>query len=290
MDDKKLQETFRRAAEIASVVPESMHQAAFNRALDALMGATQPSHQPSSSGGGTSGTPAREPAKLTNVDDRVTALMAMERSRAPEVDSAEGALGKALALLLVARRELAIDGLTSPEIATVLTDKFRWRVSRQAINQALDTAGNQVDRTKDGRASRWRIMQAGETWLATPAGGPQNSSKSRSATGTRRRKKTKRANSAEGTAGDQTKQTTTKAGTSSSGRRASLGPKGAVEKLIDAGWFAAPRSLADIRVELEHQQALRYKPTDLSPTMVRLLREGRLKRTKTEAGQYEYRA
>ena len=289
MDDKKLQETFRRAAEIASVVPESMHQAAFNRALDALTGAPQPSHQPPSDGG-TRRTPAREAAKPAKVEDRVTALLAMERSRAPEVDSAEAALGKALALLLVARRELGIDGLTSPEIATVLTDKFRWRVTRQAVNQALDTAGNLVDRTKDGRASRWRIMQAGESWLATPAEGRQTNSKARSTAVTRRRKKTKRSSGAEGTAGDQRKETPTKVGTSSSGRRASLGPKGAVEKLIDAGWFATPRSLSDIRVELEHQQALRYKPTDLSPTMVRLLREGRLKRTKTEAGQYEYRA
>ena len=32
------------------------------------------------------------------------------------------------------------------------------------------------------------------------------------------------------------------------------------------------------------------KTTDLSPAMTRLLREGRLRRSKTEAGQYEYQS
>jgi hypothetical protein len=61
-----------------------------------------------------------------------------------------------------------------------------------------------------------------------------------------------------------------------------------VESLIEAGWFTTPRGLTEIRKELESRMALRFKTTDLSPAMTRLLREGRLHRTRTEAGQYEY--
>ncbi len=290
MDDKQLQETFRRAAEIASVVPESMHQAAFNRALDALMGTTQPA-----SPGPTTPTRTTTP-KAYELDkakpaDPVADLMAMERSRAAEVDDAQGALAKALALLLVARRELSIDGLTPTQMASVLTDKFRWRVTRQAINQAMDTAGNRVDRVKGGRGSRYRLMQAGETWLATPTD-ERKPDAARAASGggraaTRRRRKAK---------GATNPSSVTEVGTGagdppskpSSVRRPSRGPKAAVESLIDSGWFKTPRGLSAIRTELEHRLALRFKPTDLSPAMTRLLREGRLRRSKTEAGQYEY--
>jgi hypothetical protein len=293
MDDKQLQETFRRAAEIASVVPESMHQAAFNRALDSLMGTTAPTPSPA--------TPhsrkrsGRERAERPSPDDPVAALLALERSRAPEVDEALGGPGKALALLLVARRELEIDGLTTQQIATVLTEKFRHRVTRQALNKAMDRAGNRVDRMTGGRATRYRIMQAGEDWLAAPAEDRDGESKrTNSGTGgSRPRRKAKRTAAAtEPRATDGSTPNTQGASTSkrSTSRRWSRGPKAAVENLIDGGWFDTPRGLSAIRGELESRLALRFKPTDLSPAMTRLLREGRLKRSKTEAGQYEYQS
>jgi hypothetical protein len=198
--------------------------------------------------------------------------------------------------MLVARRELDIDGLTTQQMATVLTDKFRHRVTRQALNEAMDRAGNRVDRITGGRATRYRIMRAGEDWLAAPPEEGANGEARRSTVttgGTRRRRKAKR-NTATTSAPSSRSATgsTSKAFTApkSSDARPGRRPKAAVEGLITAGWFAKPRSLTDIRVELEHQQALRFKATDLSPAMTRLLREGRLKRSKTEAGQYEYHA
>jgi hypothetical protein len=62
-----------------------------------------------------------------------------------------------------------------------------------------------------------------------------------------------------------------------------------VEALIDEGFFEEPRGIADIRKELRDQKALNYASTDLSPGLTRLLREGRLKRSKTEK-QYVYTA
>jgi hypothetical protein len=285
MDDKKLQETFKRAAEIASVVPESMHEAAFNRALDALMGTSTatPPHPPSHRSRGTTGGKA-EPAS----DDAVSALMRLERSRAPEVDAAEGGLAKALALMFVARRELGIDGLTSQEMATVLTEKFRWRVTRQALNEAMDKAGNRVDRNKSGRATRYRVMHAGEEWL-TKSPGERSGEQTRTSGGSssRRRRKQKHTQpestpTASSNSAGSGKRTTT--------RRPGRGPTNAVESLMDSGWFKTPRGLGDIRKELESRLALRYKPTDLSPVMTRLLRDGRLTRSKAESGQYEYQS
>jgi hypothetical protein len=135
-------------------------------------------------------------------------------------------------------------------------------------------------------------MKAGEDWLATPTREDTNGEAGPSTVrtgGSRRRRKGNRS---------PTPTSTTSAGSTSkapavpkrSTGRPSRGPKAAVEGLITAGWFAESRSLADIRLELEHRQALRFKATDLSPAMTRLLREGRLKRAKTEAGQYEYHA
>jgi hypothetical protein len=288
MDDERLREMFRRAAEIASVVPESMHEAAFNRALDALTSTGQPNlHDAARSH--PKPRIANAPAEPKS-SDPVVDLSAMERSRAAEVDSAKGGMAKALALLFVARREMGIDGLTASQIASVLTDKFRWRVTRQAVGQAMDAAGNRVDRVKQKGATVFRIMEAGERWLATPqdevgvavSGGTQPRSTAR------RRRKPKTPGKNGPTNG--TNPVEAEPATRPVARKSSRGPKAAVETLIDAGWFANPRGLSAIRVEVENRLALHYKATDLGPTMTRLLREGRLRRSKTESGQYEYQS
>ncbi len=288
MDDERLREMFRRAAEIASVVPESMHEAAFNRALDALTNTGQANQHDAVQNHPRPRT-HNDPAKPKS-SDPIVALSAMDRSHAAEVDSAKGGMAKALGLLFVARRELGIDGLTASEIASVLTDKFRWRVTRQAVGQAMDAAGNRVDRNKQKGATVFRIMEAGERWLASPqdevavsaTGGTQPRSVAR------RRRKPKAPNKNAPTNGMSSAEA--QPATRPAARRASRGPKATVETLIDAGWFATPRGLSAIRVELENSLALRFKPTDLSPALTRLLREGRLRRSKTESGQYEYQS
>jgi hypothetical protein len=95
-------------------------------------------------------------------------VIALERSAA--VDAEDAALGKALALLRVARDDAEVDGLTAPQIASVLTEKYRWRVTRQAVGQALDKAGRLVDRVPGGPrgAARYRLMSQGEQWLDAP--------------------------------------------------------------------------------------------------------------------------
>jgi hypothetical protein len=212
----------------------------------------------------------------------------LDRSRASLVDQKEGGLGKALALLKVALDELQIDGLTSPQIAKVLTDKFRWRVTRQAITQALDAAGPMVDSMPAPRGARaYRLMSAGEEWLAK--GGSSNEEQaSRESVRPRKSNRRTRKASAKKTPG---KANGTKTPAKKTSRRTAAGrtgPKTSTDALIKAGWFSTGRTISDIREQLERDHALRFKATDLSPALTRLLREGRLKRSKNSEGQYEY--
>ena len=47
---------------------------------------------------------------------------------------------------------------------------------------------------------------------------------------------------------------------------------------------------ADIQSEIENSQGYRYKSTDLSPVLVRLLRDKIIVREKNAEGQYEYKS
>lgn len=298
MSNQNLEELFKRAAAIAAVVPESMQEAAFHRALDALQG--------HSGNSGPSKPDQRSPGsrRLPETDetqqgvDPVQQLLQLERSRAEAVDDEEGGLNKALALLRVAHRELQIDGLSAPQIATVLTEKFRWGVSRQAITQALDGAGRLVDRTRGPRgAAMYRIMGPGETYLDSPAEGRSAPPGGRRTPTRKVRKSTaKRSGSQPRAARTETSSRASKndnARRKPSGARSSrgrTGPKAAVEGLIAEGFFKSPRTLGAIQAQLEHQSALRFDVTSLSPAMVRLLRSHALTRSRNSDGQYEYLA
>jgi len=72
--------------------------------------------------------------------------------------------------------------------------------------------------------------------------------------------------------------------------RRRAGPKAAVEGLIDAGFFASPRSLDEIRSELDHSSGQRFPAKAIATTVLRLLRERRLSRERGADGNYRYRA
>jgi hypothetical protein len=67
----------------------------------------------------------------------------------------------------------------------------------------------------------------------------------------------------------------------------SLGPTARVVELLDDGFFKSRRTLAHILDELKRGGHL-YKATDLSPIVVRLVRDKRLRRAKGDAGVWEY--
>ncbi|MDF8264336.1 hypothetical protein [Luteipulveratus flavus] len=287
-----MQGLFKKAAEIASVVPPSMQEAAFHRALDLLTGTG------SSNAGPAVVKPENPDGRRVEQEgqpsedsvDGLARVMAVSRDKATEVDQEKAVLGRSIALLVVASREAGVDGLTAKDLAQILTEKFRHRTTRQAVIMALDNAGNMVDRHKSGTAAAvYRVMRAGEEWLATPVDERSKPTAAR----TRRRATTKKTiapTKATGTTPTGAKAkgapTTAKAASTGRGRK---GPKAMLEVLIGEGFFATPRTIGDIRTQLRDQKAMSFEATDLSPGLTRLLREGKLRREKADK-QYVYSA
>lgn len=295
MGSDDIEERFARAALIASKLPTNLQEAAFLRALDELGEKADPSAHGTRRPGTTSRTP-RKAIHVTAVKegievDPVRLFGEMHGDAAPEINGVSGSLAHSLALLLVAKREFDIDGLTSPQIAAILTDKFRHRYSRQAITQALDRAGRLVDRRTGGRAVTYRLMRAGEDWLATQKGTVTTEGTIKKRT---KRKRTKQggpvadASVHESTADhaaakpDVARQRPAKRSTTRPG------PKASLQSLIDKGFFKEPQTMATLRAHLLTNFAREYSLNDLAPALVRLLREGKLERTKADGGSYEY--
>jgi hypothetical protein len=67
-----------------------------------------------------------------------------------------------------------------------------------------------------------------------------------------------------------------------------VGPKLALGHLLDSGYFASSRSLPEIQRHLRDAQGHDYESNELSISLLRLIRDGRLSRQRNLAGQYEY--
>lgn len=297
--DQTLSEQFAEAAKIASVVPESMQEAAFHRALDALQAQSGEASSADSNSarksksGNRSKTASRKTTGSTSSTheaqpDVIQAFLTLSRDQATDVDSFDNTLGKSMAVLRVAHRELDVDGMTAPQIFAVLSEKFRWKIDRRSIASALDGAGRMVDRKRVGQTVVFRLMSEGKNWL--DGGGQQESrAKSRPTPKPGAKKKKPATPSSKGSSapvsGEPAEKAKRPARKTSS---AKSGPKAALEALILEGYFVTPRTLGAVRTSLEHDRALRFKTTDLSPTLVRLLRDGKLTRAKNTDGQYEY--
>lgn len=286
-DPEDLKSAFKQAAEIAAVVPESMREAAFHRALDQILGA------PGAGSEGPRVPTRRRTSRATKRrdeaerDDAAAQLIGgINRTAYPEIAAASKVLDRALALLRLASRDFDIDGLTAPEIAKVLTEKFRQRTTRQAVTQALTAAHTMADTGRRGRTTVYRIMQPGEDYL--DAGGSKSQTTERSAGPARRTRRRQPKSAGRSTTKSPSKpKKVTKVQTHGGRRR---GPKTVLGELIDDGFFAEPRTIGDAQEQLRHKKGVRFTLQDLSPAFVRLLREGRLDRDRNASGQYEYRA
>jgi hypothetical protein len=269
---KELKDAFKRAAEIASVVPEPMQEAAFHRALDQILGGEEPAPPPRNQRRAEDATGRRAAA-----DHAQELVHGINRTAHPEIASASKVLDRALAVLRLAAHEFDLDGLTAPEIAMVLTEKFRLRTSRQAVTQALGAARTMVDTGKRGQTTVYRIMQAGEDYLEREG----NEERASKRTPRRRRKAGRQREASIKAPSEESSPTPT---------RRRRGPKAALADLIDSGFFSEARTINDAQQQLRHKKGLKFSLQELSPSFVRLLREGRLDRDRNESGQYEYRS
>jgi hypothetical protein len=279
METESLKRLYEKAAEIAKVVPEAMQPAAFNRALDSLL--QQGGQAKSGSRASTSQSSTME--STASGDAAETLLRDLDRTKYPGIKPANKVLPNALALLKAARDDHDLDGLTAPQVARVLTEKFRVGTTSAAVSMALGSAGDKVNRTLEGQAYLYRLMAPGEEQISRPDGNRDSGRNRRRGSKHKKEDQVKPARS--DSAAEKTKSEATRAKTVRK-----PGPLALVTELIGEGFFATPRRLLDIQDHLERKRGVRLKPSDLSPTLVRLLRSGKLDRDRNDKGQYEYRA
>jgi hypothetical protein len=285
-DPEELKAAFKRAAEIAAVVPESMQEAAFHRALDEVLGVpAQGPEAPKPTTRRRTPPATKRPDEAENDDAATRLIDEINRTAYPEIASASKVLDRALALLRLASRDFGIDGLTAPEIAKVLTEKFRQRTTRQAVTQALSAAHTMADTGRRGRTTVYRIMQPGEDYLDAGGGKSQPTERPAGPPRRARRRQPKSAGQSRTKSAPKAKK-----GATVRARGGRRGPKTVVGELIDDGFFKEPRTMGEAQEQLRHKKGVRYTLQDLSPAFVRLLREGRLDRDRNASGQYEYRA
>lgn len=278
--DKALKEAIKEAADIASVVPESMQERAFDRALTEILGHSEESGGQAPAHGKAKKSARRSGKSESRMDRTSDLVRSINRTEHPEINDAMPVLERSLSVLLIAK-DFGVDGLSPPRIAEILTQKFRVKTARTHVSQQLSAATKLVDREKVGRGFNYRIMGAGEKHLEEFKSGTEESSTgSKIQKSPRRKAPRKRSDSKEPKSSEKPKSQR------STGSRP--GPKAAVQMLIDAEFFKSPKTIGDIQDHLRIKHGLQFKPTDLSPGMTRLLRDGKLDRDRNESGKYEY--
>jgi hypothetical protein len=68
------------------------------------------------------------------------------------------------------------------------------------------------------------------------------------------------------------------------------GPKAVLQELVNGGFFKSPKTIGDIQSHLAKKKGQHYKTTELSPTLLRLIRDEVLDRDENKNGQYEYKS
>ncbi|HEX3432555.1 MAG TPA: hypothetical protein VHT25_00665 [Solirubrobacteraceae bacterium] len=292
-DAARIAEVAKQASEIAAVVPEHLQEAAFNRAFDELSGGKSSVGAPKSSKA-TKGRSGRAPENRDGDVDPVAVLVAsLSRTDHPEITDVARSLDRALHLLRVANRDFGIDGLGASQIAKVLNDKFRQPIKPQTLGEALNGAGRFVDRIPQPDGSViFRLMDPGEKHLDALAASHEQPGATRQRKGKQEQRSPKKAarQVAKRPARRPSKNPSVapKSEPSSRKRRAGQGPKSLVEDLIREDFFTEPKTIGEIQGRLRHKKSVKLKATDLSPALVRLLRENSLDRERNDSKQYEY--
>lgn len=292
---KELAEVFKQAAEIAAVVPESMHEVAFSRAVDEIMrnlgfgressddSTDVSSPRRSDSSRRKSGAKGKaDPPEQDRGHIMITLIEDMDRTKFPEVKASSSVLDRSLHVLRAARDDHGVDGLTPPEVSKILVEKFRVSTSRQAVSMALAGAGEYVNRRPVGNGYLYKLMQPGDDYLDSgPA--PQDKDGTTRPPGRKARKKKSSASAPKkksDTQGESPKRRSSVAGRPS--------PKQLLESLLLAGFFDSAQTIGSVIAHIKSRRGHTYKATDLSPAFLRLLRDGQLTREKNATNQYEY--
>lgn len=164
MKKEDLKDIFKKASKIASVVPEIMQPAAFNRAVELLLG-QPPSGEGIKEGGRQTKGRVSKSTRQEKDDIVKNIINKLNRTKYANITKFKKVLDRSLLVLKISQDEFNMGELTPPQIAKILTKKFRLKTSRQAVHMALESAGNLVDRTPLGKAYKYSIMHPGEEHL-----------------------------------------------------------------------------------------------------------------------------
>ncbi len=283
-----LKELFKQASEIAQQVPESMQEAAFNRAIDLLTGGETPEPVVEHAGSNVKSkkkSPKQTKKKIeeTPTDDL---LAVIDSTQHPGVTSAKTILDRSLMVLQIALTEHGIDGLIPSTIANILTEKFRISTMSAAVSNALGKAPTLVNRVSSGSGFLYRIMGPGEEYLAhlgeTDAPTPSSQK-------TRPKKKASRKKVSKKKSPAKKKTKASKKGGGKTSSTKSAGPKAAVSALIDSGYFSKGRTGPEVQTYLKNKRGFNFGTDQLRLAMLRLVREEKLDRDENAEGQYEYK-
>lgn len=287
MAEKDLEKAFLEAAEIAKKLPKNLQEAGFTRAVEELL-RKSPS---AGAGGGRSDRTSRR--RRNTATDRgssdTEALMnAIDRTAYPDMDATERVADRALKVLHLVYHDHGTDGLTAAKIAAILSTKFRLPATASAVKMALVREKSTVDiRAGSDRSRVFHIMAPGEAYLeklrsGEESGPPLNPKKNRA-------RKKAIAHSANTKRKAASTIVTVKKATSKKAR-GRPGPKAVVSQLLESGFFRTTRTISDVQKELKHRRGHSYTVQELSPALVRSIRDKdvSLKRERNDAGQYEY--
>jgi hypothetical protein len=272
----------KEASEAAKHAPEHLQEAAFNRAFELLAG-----------GPAAAGTTGRKHANHRTIGETTPDggghrenLDGLDRTAHPEINHGGSALLNALGLLRAAKEDLNVDGLSAAAISQTLVDKFRCRITRQAISMALNRAGRYVNRHKEGGAVIFRIMAPGEEYLRSTAQSASTATSGAKKSGARGRSPHVKKGASDRQAKHRTKDEREGGGRQSSTKGS--GAWAATTRLVSEGFFRERRVIGAIVAHMKENEGRRYKANEISPALLRLLRDKKLVRAKNKDGQYEY--
>lgn len=290
-----LKELFRQAAEIAQQVPQNMQEAAFNRAIELLVGKPALSERTDfaqfSPRKGVQGHGIRK--DQSSSDDLVQHI---DSTRHPGVRSTAKVLDRSLMVLQIALQDHSVDGLNPVEISRILTEKFRVATTRQAVGMALKDASHLVDRVEEGKGYRYRIMGPGEEYLAHLQGAGEVNDNGHEKGGTKKARGRKRPKAQSKPVDPEhfgqvstTDSRPTKKIRAKNSSSTAMGPKAAILSLVGQGFFAAAKTGPDVQDHLKTKRGFDLGTSQLRLAMLRLVRDGVLERDENDEGQYEYK-
>jgi len=283
-----LKELFKQASEIAEQVPESMQEAAFNRALDLLTGKQNeaPTNKQKQDKSKAKQVGVSREAQ-TEPESPVTKLLVdIDSTQHSGLTSSLKVLDRALMVLQISLTH-GVDGLTTAEIARILTEKFRISTTTNAVNMAIAKKTSLVNRVPRGKGYCYRIMEPGQQYLLHR--GEDKEPKTNSRSKKSRKKKTARKTETKAAEGGKKKTPKKTEGKRRPRSSAKVGPKAAVLGLLESGYFAEPRTGPDIQSYLEKKRGVTLGTDQLRLAMLRLVRDEQLERDENSDGQYEYK-